>query len=80
MGTKARFSLGVGYCMFDLQANLPSSVFLLLCYRHSSASEIPLPEELNRTGNVDACSDKLRWIQPRRRCTTKIWNRVELVK
>ena len=50
IGTKARFPLDVGFSMFDLQASLPSSIYLLSCDIHSSASEIPLPEEINRTG------------------------------
>ena len=56
MGTKARFSLDLGYSIFNLQANLPSSVYLLSRDRHSSASEIPLSKELNRTGK--SCNRK----------------------
>ena len=50
IGTKARFLLDLGYIIFDLQASLPSSIYLLSCDIHSSASEIQLPEEINHTG------------------------------
>ena len=50
--TKTRFSLDLGYSLFDLQDSLLSSVYLLSRDRHSSASEIPLLEELNRTGQL----------------------------
>ena len=50
IGIKTRFSLDLGYSMFDLQAGLPSSVYLLSRDIYSSASEIPLPEEINRRG------------------------------
>ena len=49
IGTKARFSLDLGYSTFDLQTNLPSSVYLLSRDKHSAASEIPLKEDLDRT-------------------------------
>ena len=46
--------LDLGYSMFDLQASLPASIDLLLlsCDRHSSASEILLSEDINRTGRL----------------------------
>ena len=50
IGTESRFSLDLSYSMFDLQASLQSSVYLLSRDIHSSASEIPLPEEIYRTG------------------------------
>ena len=58
MGTQAKLFLDLGYITFDLQANFLSSFYLLSRYRHSSASEIPLPEELNRTGQISRVERK----------------------
>ena len=49
---KINISFGSGYSVFDLQASLSSSAYLLSRDWHSSASEIPLPEEINHTGRV----------------------------
>ena len=46
MGTKSKIFVGPGLELFVLRANLPSSIYHLSVDRHSSASEIPLPEEL----------------------------------
>ena len=45
--------------MFDLLAILSSSVYLLSGVRHSSATEIPLPEELNRAGHCNFTLKKM---------------------
>ena len=50
--TKARFLLDLGYSMFDLQASVPSSIYLLSRDIHSCTSEIPLPEEINLTDYI----------------------------
>ena len=47
----------------DLQANRPSSVYLLSRDRHSSTSEIMHQDELNQTGQIYATGQKLNIIK-----------------